>query len=50
MKIEFPRNFTSRKCEGNTGEAVEQEVMSCNEVETVWEFTYLGDSVSAGGG
>ena len=36
--------FTSRKCEGNIGEAVEQQV------EIVLEFTYLGDRVSAGGG
>ena len=31
-------------------EALEQEVKSCDEVETVREFTYLGDRVSAGGG
>ena len=29
---------------------MEQEVKLCEEVETVGEFTYLGDSVSAGGG
>ena len=46
----FSRNFTCWKCEGNIGEAVEQEVKLCDEVETVWEFTYLGDRVSAGGG
>ena len=45
----FTRNFSCRKCEGNVGEAVEQEVMLCD-VETVSEFTYLGDMVSAGGG
>ena len=28
----FSRNFTCRKCEGNIGEAVEQEVMLCDEV------------------
>ena len=39
-----------QKCEGNIGEAVEQEVTLCDEVETVSECTYLGDSVSAGGG
>ena len=44
------RNSTCTKCEGNIGEAVEQEEMVCDEVETVREFTYLGDSVSAGGG
>ena len=31
-------------------ETVEQEVKLCDEVETVGEFTYLGDRVSAGGG
>ena len=35
----FQRNFTCRKCEGNIGEAVEQEGKSCDEVETVGEFT-----------
>ena len=29
---------------------MEQEGKSCDEVETVREFTYLGDRVSAGGG
>ena len=29
---------------------MEQEENLCDEVETVWEFTYLGDRVSAGGG
>ena len=46
----FSRNFVCRKCEGNIGEAVEQEEKLCSEVETVREFTYLGDRVSAGGG
>ena len=46
----FKINFTCRKCEGNIGEAVEQEVKLCGEVETVSEFTYPGDRVSAGGG
>ena len=31
-------------------EAVEQEKNLCNLVETVREYTYLGDKVSAGGG
>ena len=31
-------------------EAVEQEEKQCSEVETVRQLTYLGDSVSAGGG
>ena len=42
--------FYMQKCEGNIGEAVEQEVKLCDEVETVSEFTYLGDRVSTGGG
>ena len=29
---------------------MEHEEMLCDEVETVRELTYLGDSVSAGGG
>ena len=29
---------------------MEQEERLCDEVETVREFTYLGDRVSAGGG
>ena len=44
----FSRNCTCRKCGGNVREAVEQEVKLCDEVETVSEFTYLGDRVSAG--
>ena len=46
----FEQYFTCRKCEGNIGEAVEQEVKLCDEVETVSDFTHLGDRVSAGGG
>ena len=42
--------FTCRNCDGNIGEAVKQEEKTCDEVETVREFTYLGDMVSAGGG
>ena len=45
----YSRNFTYRKCEGNIGEAVEQEVKLCDEMETVSEFTYHGNWVSAGG-
>ena len=37
------------KCEGNIGEAVEQEQMLCDEVEKGREFTYLGYRLSAGG-
>ena len=31
----FSRNFACKECEGNIGEAVEQEVRLCDEVETV---------------
>ena len=40
----------SEKGEMNIGDAVEQKIMLCDEMETVREFTYLGDRVSAGGG
>ena len=46
----FSRNVACRKCDGNIGVAVEQEAKLFDEVETVGEFTYLGDRVSAGGG
>ena len=46
----YSRNFTCRKCEGNIGEAVEQEAKLDDEVENVSEFTYLGHRVSVGGG
>ena len=46
----FLRASTCRKCEGNIGEAVEQKVKLCDEVETESELTYLGDSVSVIGG
>ena len=49
MTQKFSRHITCRKCEGNIGEAVEQEAKLCDEVETVREFTYLGARVSAGG-
>ena len=39
------KKFTCRKCEGNIGE----EEKKCDEVVTVWELTYLGDIVRAGG-
>ena len=45
----YQRYFKCRICEGNIGEVVEQEEKLC-EVETVNEFTYLGDRVSDGGG
>ena len=44
------RNFTCRKCDRNIGEAVEQEIVLCDEVEAVDEFTYLGDRVCVDGG
>ena len=50
MTPKVSRNFTCRKCKENIGKAVEHEEKSCDEVETVRELTYLGDSVSAGGG
>ena len=31
----FSRNFLCRKCEGNIGEAMEQEEYLCDEVKTV---------------
>ena len=46
----FLINITCKKCEGNIGVIVEHEEMLGDEVETVRELTYLGDSVSAGGG
>ena len=49
LTAKISRNFTFRKCERNIGEAVEREEKSCDEVETVREFTYLGNRVSAGG-
>ena len=46
----FYENFACGKREGHIGEVVEQEVELCDGVETVREFTYLGDRVGAGGG
>ena len=42
------KKFYMKKYEGNIGEAMEQDEKLCDEVETVGEFTYLGDRVSAG--
>ena len=42
----FSINFTCRKCEGNIGKAEEQTEKLCDEVETVREFIYIGDSVT----
>ena len=50
MTPKFSRNIVCRTCEGNIREAVEHEDMLCDEVETVGEFTYRGDKVSAGEG
>ena len=44
------RNLTCRKCEGNITEAVEQGGKLNDEMETLRQFTYLGDRVSKGGG
>ena len=35
----FVLNLACGKCEGNIGEAVEQEDKLCDEVETLREFT-----------
>ena len=50
MILKFSRNTTCRKYERNIVEVVEQGQKIYDEVEPVNEFTYLGDSVSAGGG
>ena len=49
VSTKFTRNFACKKCEWNIGEAMEQEKKLCDQVETAWEFTYLGDRVCAGG-
>ena len=49
MTVKYSGNVTCGKCKGNIGEAVRQEE-TCDEVETVREFTYLCDWMSAGGG
>ena len=50
VTLKFSKYFTCRICEGNIGKADEDEKMLCDKVETVREFTYLVDRVSAGGG
>ena len=40
------RHFACIKFAGNIEEVLEQEETLCDEVETVMEFTYVGDSVS----
>ena len=49
MTTRFPRNLTCRK-RGDIREAVKLEEKLCDEVETVREFRYLCDWVSAVGG
>ena len=44
------RNFACWNCEGNIVEILKQVEKFCSELETVREFTYLGDRVSAGVG
>ena len=46
----FQRNIARMKGKRNTGEVVKQEVMLCDKVETVHEFTHHDGRVSAGGG
>lgn len=44
------KDFVCGRCEKGVGGVVEQEEKLCDEVESVKEFTYLGDKVSVGGG
>ena len=44
------RDVAFRICGGSIGMAVVQEERLCDGVETVREFTYLGGTVSVGGG
>ena len=44
------RDFVCGKCEKGPGEMVEHVEKLCDEVETVKEFSYLGDRVSVSGG
>ena len=46
----FKKLYMLKMCLGNIGEAVQQEERLRDEVDTVREFTYLGDRVCAGGG
>ena len=43
----FQRYLACTKCKGNIREAVEHEEKLCDELETIREFAYLGDRVSA---
>ena len=49
MTPNLSENVTLTKCDG-IGEAVEQEEMPCDNVETVRKLTYLGDRVIVVGG
>ena len=44
------KKFLYRKCEGDIGEAVEQEDKLCDEVEAEREVTYFVNRVTAGRG
>ena len=46
----FFKNFACRKCQENIRKPMEQEEKLCDEVETVRVHTYIGESMSAGGG
>ena len=41
MTSSFSMNFSSRKFEGNIGEAVEQEETLCDDVEAVTENSHI---------
>ena len=43
MTPQFSINSMCRNCEGNIGEAVEQEEKLCDEMETLKVFTYIGE-------
>ena len=45
----FSRDSILRRCEGNTGEVVEQEKTLCNKEETVKWFAYESDNLTARG-
>ena len=50
VTTKFSRTFACKKCEGNIGEAVEQEKKLGYEVETVSVFMHLGGRVNEDGG
>ena len=47
MTPKFSGNFTCRKCEGNIGEAEEQEEKLTGEVETVGELLLLAHLINS---